>query len=144
MRCAIRLNGTSDIPFEKLAGTAGRLNLMQRFPAVDFYDYTKNPQRAIAWAKGEMPDNYHVTFSRSECNEEACDKVLAAGGNVAMVFSTKKGDALPTAHCMTKRGVPIIDGDITDIRFADPKGVIVGLRAKGAARKDKSGFVIRA
>lgn len=139
LRCAIRLNGTSDIPWEKLGGTSLKANLMERFPTVDFYDYTKNPARAMTWAKGGMPKNYHLTFSRSECNWEACDAVLKAGGNVAMVFSTKKGEALPERFT---QGVKVIDGDLTDIRFYDPKGVIVGLRAKGAARKDTSGFVV--
>ena len=38
--------------------------------------------------------------------------------------------------------MPVINGDKTDMRFKDPVGVIVGLKAKGKARKDTSGFVI--
>lgn len=134
---AIRLNGTSDLPWEKLKGKLG-VSLMDRFPSVAFYDYTKNPNRAIAYAEGKIPDNYHLTFSKSECNDEAVAKVLAAGGNVAAVFSTKKADELPMWH----EEIPVIDGDKTDLRFNDPKGVFVGLRAKGEARSDRSGFTI--
>jgi len=62
-------------------------------PDVQFYDYTKSTRRAIAHAFGDMPANYHLTFSRSECNDRDALNVLARGGNVAVVFSTRKGDA---------------------------------------------------
>lgn len=137
MTPAIRLNGTSDLPWEKLGGTLG-IALMNRFPSVAFYDYTKNPNRAIAYAEGKMPANYHLTFSKSECNNEAVEKVIKAGGNVAAVFSTKKADELPESY----NGKPVVDGDKTDLRFLDESGVFVGLRAKGEARSDKSGFTI--
>jgi hypothetical protein len=137
MTPAIRLNGTSDLPWEKLGGKLG-VALMNRFPSVAFYDYTKNPNRAIAYAEGKMPANYHLTFSKSECNDEAVAKVIEAGGNVAAVFSTKKADELPMWH----EDIPVVDGDKTDLRFNDPKGVFVGLRAKGDARSDRSGFTI--
>ena len=130
---AVRLNGTSDIPWEILMD-------MQTFQGVQFYDYTKSAKRAIQWAKGRMPANYHLTFSRSEINEEECLEVLAAGGNVAVVFDTAKKDALPT----TWHGRKVIDGDKTDLRFLDPRGVVVGLKAKGRnAKKDTSGFVVK-
>ena len=137
MTPAIRLNGTSDLPWEKLGGKLG-VALMNRFPSVAFYDYTKNPNRAIAYAEGKMPANYHLTFSKSECNDDAVSKVIKAGGNVAAVFSTKKADELPESY----QGKDVVDGDKTDLRFLDKKGVFVGLRAKGDARSDSSGFVI--
>jgi hypothetical protein len=137
MTPAIRLNGTSDLPWEKLGGKLG-VALMNRFPSVAFYDYTKNPNRAIAYAEGKMPDNYHLTFSKSECNDSDVDKVINAGGNVATVFSTKKADELPESY----KGRDVVDGDKTDLRFLDKDGVFVGLRAKGDARSDSSGFTV--
>ena len=137
MTPAIRLNGTSDLPWEKLGGKLG-VALMNRFPSVAFYDYTKNPNRAIAYAKGKMPDNYHLTFSKSECNDSDVNKVISAGGNVAAVFSTKKADELPESY----KGRDVVDGDKTDLRFLDRDGVFVGLRAKGDARSDRSGFTV--
>jgi hypothetical protein len=129
LAACVRLNGTSDIPWELLG-------IPQLFPAdVPFYDYTKNPRRAIAHAKRELPSNYHLTFSRSECNDADALQVLEAGGNVAVVFS---GD-LPS----TWQGYPVIDGDLSDLRFLDPRGSVVGLRAKGPAKRDTSGFVVQ-
>lgn len=127
LKLAIRLNVVSDIPWE-------RTGIIQSNPDVQFYDYTKNPGRALAHARGEFPPNYHLTFSRSEVNQAQVELVLAAGGNVAAVFS----DGLPAEWC----GRPVIDGDVNDLRFTDPKGVIVGLAAKGKAKHDPSGFVI--
>ena len=138
MTAAVRLNGTSDLPWENLKGDLG-LSLMERFPDIQFYDYTKNPSRAIAYGTGKLPSNYHITFSRSESNAAAVLSVLNTTANVAAVFDTKKGKALPT----TWAGREVIDGDVTDIRFWDKSGVIVGLRAKGkSAKNDKSGFII--
>jgi len=137
MKLAVRLNGTSDLPWEKLGGFL-KVNLMDRFPSVPFYDYTKNPNRAELYAQGQMPKNYHLTFSRSEANGEDAERLLNLGVNIACVFSTAKEDELPKTYL----GKEVIDGDVTDIRFLDPKGVVVGLRAKGPARKDQSGFVV--
>lgn len=133
----VRLNGTSDLPWENLP-YSGFANLMAAFPDVQFYDYTKSARRAMRHAAGEMPANYHLTFSRSECNDAAARGVLAAGGNVAVVFSTRKTEALPALF----GGHAVVDGDASDLRFADPRGVVVGLKAKGSARKDASGFVV--
>ena len=85
-----------------------------------------------------MPDNYHLTFSKSECNDSDVNKVISAGGNVAAVFSTKKADELPESY----KGRDVVDGDKTDLRFLDRDGVFVGLRAKGDARSDRSGFTV--
>jgi len=135
---AVRLNGTSDLPWENLKGDLG-ISLMERFPSVQFYDYTKNPSRAIAYGQGKMPTNYHITFSRSESNAHAVLSVIDTVANVAAVFDTRKGEPLPA----TWAGRKVIDGDLTDIRFWDETSVIIGLRAKGNAGKaDESGFVI--
>jgi hypothetical protein len=134
----VRLNGTSDLPWENLGGQIG-INLMKRFPEIPFYDYTKNPSRARAFLEGRLPANYSLTFSRSECNGETALELAKAGANVAVVFATKKGKALPAEWA----GRPVVDGDTNDLRFLDGPGRIVGLRAKGKAKKDTSGFVVQ-
>lgn len=123
----VRLNATSDIPWE-------RFGVMDEHPSLQFYDYTKNPNRMRKFLNGDMPKNYHLTFSRSESNEEECLGVLDCGGNVAVVF----GGELPTEW----KGYPVIRGDETDLRFLDGEGVVVGLTAKGKAKRDHTGFVI--
>jgi hypothetical protein len=142
MTPAVRLNGTSDIAWELEKGEDGK-NLMESFPSVQFYDYAKSPFRALKMSQGKLPVNYHLTFSRSESNQAWVDK-MPMGISIAMVFSTKKGEALPLEY----QGRIVIDGDETDARFLDPifksgKGTIVGLRAKGTGKQDKSGFVIQ-
>jgi hypothetical protein len=139
MELCVRLNGTSDLPWENLGGQIG-VPLMRRFPNTRFYDYTKNAARVRAYLAGRLPDNYSLTFSRSECNGETALELARAGGNVAVVFDTKKGEPLPAKW----GGRPVIDGDLHDLRFLDGRGRIVGLRAKGPARKDESGFVVAA
>jgi hypothetical protein len=136
MRPVFRLNGTSDIRWETVAVTIkGKTypNIMTAFPTVTFYDYSK------LFNRKNLPANYHLTFSRSEVNDSVIPTAMENGMNVAAVFSTKKGKALPD----TWNGIPVIDGDDTDLRFLDPRGVIVGLRAKGRAKKDTSGFVVK-
>jgi hypothetical protein len=137
MRLAVRLNGTSDLPWENLGGEKKR-SIMLRHPDLTFYDYTKNPERMYRYLSGEMPKNYKLTFSRSESNEDAATAVTRLGGNVAAVFTTKKGRDLPDTYL----GAPVIDGDTHDLRFLDPSGVVVGLRAKGKAKTSRSDFVI--
>lgn len=137
MRLAVRLNGTADLPWEKLGGER-KVTLMERHPDLTFYDYTKNPHRMSAYLDGQMPENYKLTFSRSEINEDIADEFVRRGGNVAVVFSTKKKDVLPDAYL----GAPVIDGDTHDLRFLDPEGVVVGLRAKGKAKNLRSDFVV--
>lgn len=140
-RQAVRLNGTSDINWEAVSLTrAGKrfAGVPQAFPELQFYDYTKLPLRAMTAASGAgktWPKNYHLTFSRSEVNDRISARIAAAGGNVAVVF---QGDALPDYWF----GRPVIDGTLHDQRFIDPPAVIVGLLAKGRARKDDSGFAI--
>ena len=126
MTPAIRLNGTSDCRFETVE-VAGKSNIMEVFPDVQFYDYTKLPNRR------DIPKNYHLTFSRSESNDFLLNSAFERGMNVAVVF-----DKLPK----TFLGRKVIDGTLTDLRFLDPKGVVVGLEAKGKAKTDRSGFVV--
>ena len=150
MRCAVRLNATSDLPFERrtIDVDGQTVSLMDHFADVQFYDYTAIPKRAIAWAKRDnnWQPNYHMTFSRKEDNDDDVRDVLAAGGNVAVVFHGN-----PFKHGFTARqldavealgGQTLFDGDVSDYRPDDPRGVIVALKAKGDARKDESGFVI--
>ena len=128
MRACVRLNGTSDIAWE-------RLGVFAAFPSVQFYDYTKSPIRALQFAKGAMPTNYQLTFSRSESNEALALQVLSAGGNVAAVFA----GILPA----TWKGFKVVNGDESDLRFLDARNVVVGLKAKGDGKKDSTGFVIQ-
>jgi len=134
LRPVVRLNGTSDIAWEKLK--LNSLNLMELFPQVAFYDYTKNPKRALDNAKGLHPKNYRIVFSRSETNEADCKRVLEAKGNVAVVFRK----TLPKRYL----GKRVIVGDESDLRFLDPRGCVIGLTAKGKAKKSTSGFVVNA
>ena len=128
---AIRLNGTSDID---------HLNLLQRYTGINFldpfysnllfYDYTKN----INVYKRYFGSNYKLTFSKSETNFDECLEVINMGGNIAAVFAAELPD--------TYGGIQVINGDESDLRYFDPLNVIVGLKAKGDAKKDLSGFVI--
>lgn len=126
----VRVNGTSDLPGLALA-------MADRFPDVQFYDYTKIPFESAKASRTRK--NYHLTFSRSESNGPDVARALACGVNVAVVFSTGRGRPLPKTWC----GARVIDGDKHDLRFLDPRGVVVGLRAKGRARRDSSGFVVK-
>jgi hypothetical protein len=136
MKPCFRLNLTSDLPWEniKVESHGKKLSLIEMFPNVQFYDYTKNFKRMLSFLKGEMPKNYHLTFSRSECNDDKVSIVKELGGNIAAVFRNE----LPKAW----KSVQVIDGDETDLRFLDGANKIVGLVEKGLAKKDKSGFVI--
>jgi hypothetical protein len=122
-----RLNGTSDLAWEKYEVAAGK-NIFQMFPNVQFYDYTKVNNRKVA----HIP-NYHLTFSKADGNDMDVRLALSNGMNVAAVFHE-----VPESYL----GRKVINGDETDLRFLDPKGVIVGLKAKGKAKKDTSGFVV--
>jgi hypothetical protein len=124
-----RLNLTSDLPWHKFG-------IFEEFPQVQFYDYTKDYKRALQFMAGELPSNYHLTFSRAETveSQQQADTLIAMGMNVAAVFRK----TLPS----TWNGIPVIDGDENDLRFLDPRGVVVGLVEKGRAKQDESGFVI--
>lgn len=133
---AVRLNGTSDIAWEKIGfemdGTKYK-NIMVAFPSVQFYDYTKVLGRRTALSLS----NYHLTFSLTENNDKAAKRALGTGYNLAVVLNLKKSDPKPA----TFWGYPVIDGDKSDVRFNDDQGHIVALSAKGKARRDTTGFV---
>ena len=122
-----RLNGTSDLSWEKY--TINDKNIFELFPDVQFYDYTKVLGRKVSKYK-----NYFLIFSKADGNDSDVAEAILQGMNVAAVF-----DQLPTEHM----GRPVINADEHDLRFLDDKGVIAGLKAKGRAKKDYSGFVIR-
>lgn len=123
---AVRLNGTSDIDWSKIKGSDGN-TVFSCFPSVVFYDYTKMIKR-------KPLDNYHLTVSYSEANAKYASMVAASDKNIAVVFR----DRLPK----TFLGRKVINGDKHDLRFLDPDNVVVGLLAKGSAKRDTSGFVI--
>ena len=123
----VRLNTTSDVSWENY-------NLFEKFPMLQFYDYTKIQKRALKFARGEYPPNYHLTYSLNEDNYDKAKEVLNKGGNVAVVFRKD----LP----QTFMGHRVVNGDLHDLRLLDPKNVVVGLKAKGKAKTDYSGFVM--
>jgi hypothetical protein len=125
---AVRLNGTSDLNFSKFK-IDGNQSLMDLHPDVQFYDYTKVYNHFDHSYK-----NYYITFSYSGKNQAECDRALAEGYNVAYVFK----DKLPKKYL----GRRVIDGDKHDLRYMDPRGVVVGLVAKGKARKVTAGGFI--
>jgi hypothetical protein len=127
-KAALRLNGTSDIQWETIEHEG--VTVFEKFPQVQFYDYTKIPTRKIS----HIP-NYHLTWSYSEANQKYSKLFQKLAYNIAVVF---KGD-LPAVF----KGLRVINGDKTDMRFLDSnKKVVVGLKAKGKAKTDTSGFVI--
>lgn len=140
MNSVFRLNLTSDISWESVFFNEKEpKTIFDKFPLIQFYDYTKSFKRMCnflgkPFILGEkFPSNYHLTFSRSEHNDSKCEMVLAMGGNVAVVFRNQ----LPK----TWKGYEVVNGDDTDLRFLDKKGVVVGLIEKGMAKKDETGFV---
>jgi len=132
MQAVFRLNLTSDIPWESEFNEEGQ-SIFEKHSSTQFYDYTKSFKRMKAFLNGELPSNYHLTFSCSESNEKIAKLVLEMGGNVAVVFRNQ----LPS----TWNGVEVVNGDESDLRFLDKQGVVVGLIEKGMAKKDSTGFV---
>jgi hypothetical protein len=117
LKPAFRLNGTSDLSVEKWG-------IIEQFPTVQFYDYTKVLGRKVA----HLP-NYHLTFSKADGNDSDVAEALMQGMSVVAVYDEIPAD-VPSA-------------DETDLRFLDPRGTMLGLKAKGRAKKDYTGFVIR-
>lgn len=133
----VRLNGTSDIRWENIA-VSGYANIMQALPDIQYYDYSKLANRR------NIPSNYDITFSYSGVADYApyVAKAVANGERIAVVFRNRAIVERMLANGETFLGLPVIDGDNSDIRHIEPKGVIVALYAKGKARKDQSGFVV--
>jgi hypothetical protein len=130
-----RLNGTSDLSWEKYPAIRNGLeyeNIFDAFSEVQFYDYTKILGRKVTGIS-----NYHLTFSEADGNALDTLNAIRAGMNVATVFGIKKTLPMPDFW----NGMNVFNGDESDLRFLDPKGVVVGLYAKGKAKKDVSGFV---
>ena len=133
----IRLNGTSDISWEKYPVTIGNVvytNIFSAFEFIQFYDYTK-----VLGRKTQGISNYHLTFSMADGNYMDCKQAVAEGYNIAVVFGIKKGTPMPTKFFNSN--MTVFNGDESDLRFLDPKNSIIGLYAKGKAKKDTSGFV---
>lgn len=124
LKPAIRLNGTSDVLWERYID-------MSKYPEVQFYDYTKFKSRMTS---DKIASNYHLTYSRAEDTSDTdVSFCLENKMNVAVVFKE-----LPKTYM----GYPVHNGDSTDLRFLDPDKHIIGLIAKGEAKKDTSGFVV--
>jgi hypothetical protein len=132
MKLWVRLNTISDVMWEREFP-----QIFHLFPDVLFYDYTKHFKRMERYIDGELPPNYHLTFSWSGDNLDECVYVLKNRKNVAVPFRIKRTKPLPKKWM----GYKVVDGDLTDLRPLDKPGCIIGLREKGDARKDETGFV---
>ena len=133
LKFCMRPNLTSDLPWESIRHNGQ--SLMDAFNPCRFYDYTKSLKRFTRFLAGELPENYHLTYSRSEETTDALVIALCkSGGNVAVVFRERLPD--------TWLGFEVLNGDENDLRFKDKKGCIVGLVEKGLAKKDETGFVV--
>jgi hypothetical protein len=127
LQAVVRLNGTSDIEWENIR--VGEFNIFGLFPDLQFYDYTKNPNRK------NLPDNYDLTFSYSgvESFIKFNRKAFENNMRIATVFKIMPSEFL---------GRQVINGDDHDARFIEDKNLVIGLKAKGKARQDKTGFVV--
>lgn len=125
---AMRLNGTSDLSWWTIIP-----EFFKDFPQIQHYNYTKVESFMNKYLDGYLPEKYYLIFSRSESNDEKCKRIINKGGNIAVVF-----DNLPKKFL----GKKVFNADEHDLRFLDPKGV-AGLTAKGRAKKDNSGFVVK-
>jgi hypothetical protein len=131
-KIAFRLNGTSDIDFLYLLNKNLDFNVdLLNYDKVYFYDYTKSIARAKRYKDFR---NYTLTFSKSETNDKEVKEALNLGINVAAVFK----DNLPQKY----KGIKVIDGDLSDLEMIKHKNIVLGLKAKGDAKKDTTGFVI--
>jgi hypothetical protein len=134
----VRLNGTSDVRWENEPIGHAYANIMQALPDIQFYDYTKIANRK------NVPANYDLTFSYSgvEAYQPFVAKAVANGDRIAVVFRDRAIVNAMLANGETFLGLPVVDGDDSDVRHLDPKGAVVALYAKGKARRDQSGFVV--
>jgi len=121
---SVRLNATSDIDWSKVLYDGK--NIYEIFADVNFYDYTKNALKFI-----DKPSNYHLTLSYTGRNWDLCKAMLKLGHNVAMIFGVKDESLLPKTY----EGYTVINGDLTDYRIDDAKGIIVGLKWKRIANR---------
>jgi len=129
----VRLNGTTDLDYFGLFKSKG-MDIL-KYTNLIYYDYTAILGKAL---KYKDHPNYSVTFSRKENNEENCKKALFNRIHVAVVFDNKK--PFPATYL----GYKVIDGDKSDdIMIYETEPCILGLKAKGKAKKDITGFVVR-
>jgi len=135
----IRLNGTSDIEWENIrfnyefmGKQLNNVTIFEIFSDLQFYDYTKSPYR------DSLPKNYDLTFSYSNKPEfkKFNDIAIKKGLRIAAVFSDQN---IP-AYFLNRQ---VLNGDESDLTFLAPKNTILGLYAKGKAKKDVSGFIIK-
>ena len=128
----LRPNGTSDVSWEnkRFEGKT----IFDLFPDLIIYDYTKVYKRQLKFINGQMPKNYHLTFSLDEENKKESFNILKLGGNISAVFRKY----LPE----TFKNFKVTNADKNDLRFLDIKNSICGLVAKGKAKTDLSGFVL--
>lgn len=133
---AVRLNVLSDVPWEEIPVTRDSVhyaNIMEAFPMVQFYDYTKIAKRF----NKALPSNYDLTFSYSaspKYKNQVTSALLHSGTKMAVVFAGE--------FPLTFMGRKVIDGDAQDARFLDAQGVIVGLKAKGKAKTMQNDFIV--
>ena len=129
---ALRLNTLSDVDFVYQLKKYADLDLLNddTYKNIIVYDYTA----IIGKVKKYLGTRYHLTLSRKEDNEQDVMEALEMGGNVAIVFKD-----LPKTY----KGYRVVDGDKTDLEMTKYKNVVLGLKAKGDAKKDRTGFVIQ-
>lgn len=139
---AIRLNGTSDLPWYSRKFGA----IIQRYPEITFYDYTKSISACKPNSVARKLDNYTLVFSRSESNLALCKRAIKYGVNVAVPFELDDNKELPTEYM----GIPVVNGDVHDLIFLHPHPRFIGLKYKVGfdfdlgkmIKRDESGFTI--
>lgn len=148
----VRLNGTSDIKWENVRfeyefanHKVRKVTLFQLFPEIQFYDYTKINHRNDKTKNPDFPTNYDLTFSYSGVSgfKKHVNVALKSGIRVAVVFDSKATVQDYVQSGAKFKGMLVVDGDDTDVRHVDPQGSVVALYAKGKAKHDTSGFVVR-
>lgn len=139
LKPAVRLNALSDLPWETICRP-----MFSLYPEIQFYDYTKSESRMLEFLSGNLPSNYHLTFSRSEkSSEQFCCKVLHAGGNISIVVAVDKFEAVlaEPLYELETFTAGVVNGDKHDLRFLDPQGSIVALKYKQPYRLN-TGFKV--
>lgn len=133
---SVRLNNTSDINPEQFQLKIDNVtkNILQVFPDIQFYDYTKVDNRIKLLEKYK---NYDLTFSYDGYNWNICKQMISNNVRVAVVFKKE----LP----MSWNGIDVINGDLYDVRYHDERNVIVGLKFKQVRNKLESNmkFVVQ-
>lgn len=133
MTLAIRLNGTSDILWEREAVEIDTgadevitTDLFAAFPRARFFDYTRTPA-----VHRKVPENWHLTFSLADDPTEHAVEHLLAGRNVAIVVPEAEKVAAPAWLMLGNQLIGIVDGDEHDLRFTDARPALVLLKPKG-------------